>query len=288
LVLEADVRLLANPLVIRMGLGLLVSMAVFVAGILIIRALRRELVENESLPEPLGSPEDATYAYSAVIQKLKQQKFELQNEHAAQQRRAKTSEQITAAVIANLPCGILFVGPNGLVKQANAAARQLLGFASPLGMSPDAIFRNTTVDSGNSEPVRLADEITASLRNRFRASFHTNYETASGEHRSLAFTLIPLTMDEASALACVIDDETGVAQARREKLLQSEFMAEMALQLRSSFSVIRDCADRLKKTGQQSEAHLAGDIAAETDRMEKLVSEFVAEHSLEKAAAVHA
>lgn len=281
-------RLLANPLVIRMGLGLLVSMAVFVAGILIIRALRRELVENEAVPEPLGSPEDATYAYSAVIQKLKQQKFELQNEHAAQQRRAKTSEQITAAVIANLPCGILFIGPNGLVKQANAAARQLLGFASPLGMSPDAIFRSTTVASESNSPTRLADEIATSLRNRVRASFRSSYETASGEHRSFAFTLIPLTMDEASALACVIDDETALTQSRREKLLQSEFVAETALQLRSSLSVIRDCADRLSKVGPQGDAHFAGDIAAETDRIEKLVSAFVAEHSSQKAVAAHA
>lgn len=280
-------RLLANPLVIRMGLALLVSVAVFVAGILIIRGLRRGLVENESLPEPLGSPEDATYAYSAVIQKLKQQKFELQNEHAAQQRRAKTSEQITAAVIANLPCGILFIGPNGLVKQANAAARQLLGFASPLGMSPDAIFRNTTVSSENGEPVRLADEITASLRNRIRASFHSAYETASGEQRSLAFTLLPLTMDEASALACVINDETAVTQSRREKLLQAEFIAEMSLQLRSSLSVIRDCAQRLSKA-RQSDVPLASDITAETDRIEKLLAEFVAEGSRRKAAAAHA
>lgn len=281
-------RLLANPLVIRMGMGMLVSMAVFVAGILIIRALRRELVENESVPEPLGSPEDATYAYSAVIQNLKQQKFELQNEHAAQKKRAKTSEQITAAVIANLPCGILFIGPNGLAKQANAAARQLLGFASPLGMSPDAIFRGTAVILETGESARLADEVAASLRNRVRASFHCGYETASGEQRNLLFTLIPLTMDEASALACVISDETAVAQSRQEKLLQSEVAAEMALQLRSSISVIRDCIEQMRKTGDQNEAQRSGDIMAETDRMEKLVSELVAGHSSEKAAAAHA
>ena len=281
-------RLLANPLVIRMGLGLLVSAAVFVVGIFAIRALRRGLVENESLSEPLGSPEDATYAYSAVIQQLKQQKFELQNEQAAQQRRAKTSEQITAAVIANLPCGVLFIGPNGLVKQANAAARQLLGFASPLGMSPDAIFRNTTVTVGGGEPARLADEIATSLRNRVRANFRSSYETVSGEQRSLAFTLIPLTLDEASGLACVINDETDAAQSRREKLLQSEFVAEMALQLRGSLSVIRDCAEQLSKPGHQSDTHLAHDISAETDRIEKLLVEFVAERSSAKAAAAHA
>lgn len=281
-------RLLANPLVIRMGLALLVSMAVFVVGILVIRALRHGLVENESLPEPLGSPEDATYAYSAVIQKLKQQKFELQNEHAAQQRRAKTSEQITASVIANLPCGVLFIGPNGLVKQANAAARQLLGFASPLGMSPDAIFRNTMVALPNSEPARLADEVANCLRNRVRSTVQSSYETASGEQRSLSFTLVPITLDETSALACLVSDETALAHSRREKLLQSEFLAELALQIRASASVIRDCTQRLGAPDQQNLSTLAGDIAAESDRIEKLVGDFVAGRSPEKAAAAHA
>ncbi len=279
-------RFLANPVFLRMALGMIVSMAVFVAGILIIRALRHGLVESEAIPEDLGKPDDATYAYSAVIQQLKQQKFELQNEHAAQKKRAKTSEQITASVIANLPCGILFIGPNGLVKQANTAARQLLGFASPLGMNPEAIFRDTMVAAEGSEPIRLADEILVSLRSRIRASLRGAYVTSSGEHRSLVFTLIPLTMDEASALACVVDDETAVTESRREKLLQSEFLAEMALQLRSSLAVIRDCAERMSKG--QSDTDLADDITAETDRIEQLVAEFATERSPEKAAAAHA
>lgn len=281
-------RFLANPLIVRMGLGLLLSMVTFVAGILIMRALRRELVESEAVPQPLGGGDDATYAYSAVIQSLKQQKFEIQNEQAAQKKRAKTSEQITAAVIANLPCGILFIGPNGLVKQANTAARQLLGFSSPLGMNPEAIFRNTTVASEGSEPVRLADEIAVSLRSRMRASFHATHITASGENRSLVFTLIPLTMDEASALACVIDDETAIAESRREKLLRSELAAEMALQLRSSISVIRDCAERLHRPEQQPTAQLALDITAEADRIETAVTGFLTEQARAKAAAANA
>ena len=281
-------RFLANPIVLRMGLAFLVSIAVFVVGILVIRALRRGLVEDESVSEPLGSADDASYAYSAVIQKLKQQKFELQSEQAAQRRRAKTSEQITALVIANIPCGVLFIGPNGLVKQANASAKQLLGFASPLGMSPDAIFRNTLVVSDTGESTRLADEVATTLRNRIRTAFRSSYETTSGEQRSLSFTLIPLTLDEASALACVIGDETAVAQSRREKLLQSELLAEMALQLRSSVSVIRDCAERLGQSERQQDENLVSDIAAEADRIDKLVAGFVAEHSPEKAAAAHA
>ena len=281
-------RLLANPIVMRMGLALLVSLAAFAAGILGIRALRRKLIDDESLPEPLGSSNDASYAYSAVIQKLKQQKFELQSEQAAQKRRAKTSEQITAAVIASLPCGILFIGSNGLVKQANAAARNLLGFASPLGMSLDDLFRDTVAVADAGEPARLADCIKRSLRERLRASFQSSYETSGGEARSLCLTLIPLTVDEASAIACVISDETAVAKLKQDALLQAEVSAEMALQLRTSLSAIRDCAHRMSAEGQHNTAQLANDIAAETDRLEKVVGGFLAEAASSKAAAAGA
>jgi PAS domain-containing protein len=282
------VRLLANPIILRMGLGLLLSLAAFAAGIFGIRALRRKLVEGEPLPDPLGGSDDASYAYSAVIQKLKQQKFELQNEQAAQKRRAKTSEQITAAVIANLPCGILLIGPNGLVRQANAATRQLLGFASPLGMGPDDLFRDTVAVPEAGEPVSLADAVRSCLRERVRANFQSNYETSLGEQRSLALTLIPLTMDEACGLACVIADETAVAQLKRDGLLRSEVSAEMALQLRTSLSVIRECASQISGADRQDVARLANEIAAETDRLDKAVGGFLAGSAATKAAAAGA
>jgi len=281
------VRLLANPLVVRMGLGLLVSMAAFATGILGIRALRRKLVEGESPSDPLGLTDDASYAYSAVIQNLKQQKFELQNQHAAQKRRAKTSEQITASVIANLPCGVLLIGPNGLAKQANAAARRLLGFASPLGMSPEELFRDALAIPEAREPAPLAAEVRTCLRGRIRSTFQSRYQTTAGDERSLSMTLIPLTMDDAAGLACVISDETAVSQLNREKLLQSEISVEMELQLRSSLSVIRDYANRIGHE-QQDAAHLADDIAAETDRLEKVVGGFLAEPVAKRAAAAGA
>jgi PAS domain-containing protein len=267
------VRLLANPVFMRMAFGLLVMVGAFAIGILGLRALRRKMVEEESLPDSLGSPDDASFAYSAVIQKLKQQKFELQNEHAIQKRRAKTSEHITAAVIANLPCGVLFIGPNGLVRQANAAARQLLGYASPLGMSPDDLFRETTAVPESGEPTRLADAVKSSLRDRQRDSLQASYESAGGEHRDLNLTLIPLTVppDDASGLACVIADETAAAQLRRDDVLRSELSAEMALELRTSLSIIRDCATKIGGADNQSATGLANDIAAQTERLDKVV-----------------
>ncbi len=280
-------RLLANPLIVRMGLGLLVSLAAFVAGILGIRALRRKLVEEEKLPESLGGTDDATFAYSAVIQKLKQQKFELQNEHAAQKRRAKSSEQIAAAVIANLPCGVLFIGPNGLVKQANPAARQLLGYASPLGMSPDELFRDALAIPDSGEPSRLAEMVKSAMQFPVRESFECSYSTSTGEQRNFAITLIPLTVDDASGLACVVADKTPVAELKHEKLLHAELSAEMALHLRASLSAIRDSVQRIGKD-QNDVATSASDIAAETDRIDEIVAQFLAESSSAKTAAAHA
>ncbi len=281
-------RLLANPIVMRMGLGLLVSMAAFVVGIFGLRALRRKIVDDDLMPENFGAA-DTTFAYSAVIQQLKQQKFELQNEHAIQQRRAKTSDHATAAVIASLPCGVLFIGTNGLVKQANAAARQLLGFASPLGMGLDDLFRGTDAVPESGETTRLADAVKNSLRERTRASFKASYETSAGEQRDLSLTLIPLsaTADGAAGLACIIADETSVAQSQRERLLRSEMSAEMVLHMRSSLSVIRDCAEKISADGTNT-PHLATDIAAEADRLDKFVREFLAQHSATRAAAARA
>jgi PAS domain-containing protein len=282
------VRLLANPIVMRMGLGLLVSIAAFVIGLFGLRALRRKIVDDDLIPENFGT-DDTTYAYSAVIQQLKQQKFELQNEHAIQKRRAKTSDHITAAVIASLPCGVLFIGANGLVKQANAAARQLLGFASPLGMGLDDLFRDTDAVPESGETTRLADVVKSSLRERSSASFKAPYETAAGEQKDLSLTLIPLsaTADDAAGLACVIADETSVAQSQRERLLRSEISAELALHMRSSLSVIRDCAEKIGADSKNT-PHLAVDIAAEADRLDKFVRESLAEHSATKAAAARA
>ena len=283
-------RLLANPVFTRMAFSLLAMLGAFAMGILGIRALRHKLVEEDSTSEGLGSETDATFAYSAVIQNLKQQKFELQNEHAIQKRRAKTSEHITAAVIANLPCGVLFIGPNGLVKQANAAARQLLGFASPLGMSPDELFRNATAVPESGESTQLADAVRASLRDRQRDKLQASYENTSGEHKELSLTLIPLTVppDDASGLACVIADETTAARLRHDDLLRSEISSEMALELRASLSIIRDCASRIASNDTQIATDLASDITAQTDRLDKVVGSFLAGDLAKKAMAARA
>jgi PAS domain-containing protein len=276
---------------VRMVAMLVTTLAAFVAGIVALRILRRKMVEDDVFSEGLDT-EGTLYPYSAVIQQLKQQKFELQNQQQAQQRRAKTSEQVTAAVIANLPCGILFVSANGLVRQANAAARQILGFASPLGMSVADVFRDARAIGESGAWVRAADMLTDALRGHTQsADLEFSYDTPSGDSRSLKLTSIALhaPTGESLGVACVIGDESAVTDRRRAELLRSEVSAEMALDLRTSLSTIRECASQIMATSDHEFAkNLANDISVETDRLGKVVGEFLAGDGKRKALAARA
>ena len=68
-------RLLTNPMVVRMGLLLFAAVAAFGLGLFVIRRLRKNLVaEPESLNQlPLAAEGLPVHAYHAVIQQLKQQ-----------------------------------------------------------------------------------------------------------------------------------------------------------------------------------------------------------------------
>jgi PAS domain-containing protein len=277
-VLETDVKLLTNPIFVRMAAAFLVAIAAFVAGIFGLRFLRRRIIGDDVLADNLGQ-ENTVYPYSAVIQQLKQQKFELQSEQQSERRRAKTSEQITAAVIANLPCGVLFISPNGLIKQANTAARRILGFASPLGMGLDELFRDANYVLNSGESGRIADLFKQALKGQMPPPFEGRYNIANGEERALGITIIPLSAasSETLGVASVITDESSTADSRRAQLLHGEISAEMALELRSSLAAIRESAQQMSAANdQRSLANFARDVSSEAERLEGLVGGFLA------------
>jgi PAS domain S-box-containing protein len=284
------VRLLTNPIFVRMAAAFLIAIAAFVAGIMGLRILRRRIIGDDVLADNPGQ-ENTLYPYSVVIQQLKQQKFELQTEQQTQRRRAKTSEQITSAVIANLPCGVLFIGSNGLIKQANAAARRILGFASPLGMGLDELFRDASYVLHSGESGRIADLFRKSLRGQSPPPFEGRYCMANGEERALRITLIPLSAPSGETLgvASVITDESSTADSRRAQLLHGEISAEMALELRGSLAAIRESAQRMSATNdQRSLTNFATDISSEAERLERLVGGFLAESGQAKASVARA
>jgi signal transduction histidine kinase len=285
--LEADVRLLANPLFVRMAGVLVSAVAAFVIGAFAMRFLRRRIVEDEVFAD--GLAEDTVYPYSAVIQELKQQKFALQHDQQEQQRRAKTSEHVTASVIANLPCGILFVAANGLVRQANAAARQVLGFASPVGMSIEEVFRDSNALSESGAWVRAADVLKDALHDKpASADLEFYYDTPAKDSKSLRLRSISLHAPSGDSVgaAIVIIDESAVSHQRRTELLRSETSAELALELHTSLATIREYASQMAgSTDREFARTLANDISLETERLSKVVGGFLVDRERKALAA---
>ena len=135
------VRLLANPLILRAAMVLVAAGGAFISGVWFIRSLRKQIMDETDIESAATPTLEALplHLYNTVIQQLKQQKHELQVQTLTEQRRARTSENFSQTVLSNLSSGVLVFGINGLVKQANPAARKILGFRSLTGMSADDI-----------------------------------------------------------------------------------------------------------------------------------------------------
>ena len=107
-------RLATNPIVLRMALVFVAAGFAFIMGLFAMRRLRRSISEESSFPGTSSAPESfPLHTYHAVIQQLKQQKHELQSLSLLERRRAKTSENVSAAVLSHLSSGVLFFTPNG-------------------------------------------------------------------------------------------------------------------------------------------------------------------------------
>ena len=278
-------KLLANPIVIRMGFALLAAVGAFVVGVVGMRMLRRGMVEAD-VPMSMDPENSVALQTSAIIQQLKQQKFVLENKQQTDRRRSKTSEQITAATMANLPCGVLFVGPNGLVRQANVAARKILGFASPMGMSVNELFRDARAVGSDGDAGTVSESLQRALSRASPAvHFDCPYWTPSGDERTLRMKLVPVQASgEILGVLAVISDASEVTGMQRDQILQAESSAEMALELKTSLSNIRDWTGKMMRSGDRKD--LAQDISAEADRLEQVVGGFLAGRERARAAEV--
>jgi PAS domain S-box-containing protein len=276
------VKLLANPLLIRMVLMLFAMAFVFVMAAVAMRKMRSSLTEEASFAEQAPTSESfPLHTYHAVIQQLKQQKHELQTSQQAERRRAKTSENISAAVLSNLSCGFVFFTPDGLVRQANAAAKQILGFASPLGVNAAQLFREASVEPApGATAMSLAEAIQSGLQGEVSVPrLESRYFTPGGVERALDIVLTPVLAPNAEVLgaACLINDLSEIVEIRREQRSRQEVSAEMALDLHNSLNTISGYARQLAASREPDLARqLAEDIAAEADLLEHSVGSFLA------------
>ena len=273
-------RLLTNPIVVRMlVVGAASAFAFFIASLLM-RSLRKKFSDDASLPETSATPDQLPlHTYHAVIQQLKQQKHELLALQQSEHRRAKTSENLSAAVLSNLSCGVLFFNSSGLVRQANQAAKNILGIASPAGMNADAIFRECDAIHG----IRLTLENGTPLKR-----METEYRTPSGESRVIGVTASPVPAADGTPLgvACVIEDRTKITEIQRQIDLRGELSAEMALALRNSLVTISGYAQQLAQNQDPDLARqLAADIAAEAQHLDRTIGGFLTEDNKSRGAA---
>jgi nitrogen fixation/metabolism regulation signal transduction histidine kinase len=284
------VKMLSNPVVLRMGVVLFVMGFAFWLATLLLRRMRRLLTEEsfviDSAPELEQFP---MHTYNAVIQQLKQQKHELLSEQQVERRRAKTSENISAAVLSNLSSGVLFLTANGLVRTANVAAKSILGFASPVGMSVSEIFRETRLSSLKSRET-LADAVQASLRERNASrTAEADYVTPAGEQRVLEITISPVNTPSGEPLgaACLITDKTEFASIQRLQEVRGEMSGEMALALRNSVATISSYAQQLAVSRDPALVRqLAVDIVSEAADLDRTIGGFLAGARAAKAAGV--
>jgi PAS domain S-box-containing protein len=261
------VKILANPVLLHAAVVLFLSGFAFMIVVVFMRLLRRNL-EEESEISSEGTPSLDTlplHLYNTVIQQLKQQKNELQEQSQTEQRRARTNENFSQAVLSNLSCGVLVFGTNGLVTQSNPAAKQILGFASSSGMGADDLFRG-----------EIAAEVHSVLREgSARRQLNTDYTTPSGEKRRIAVTVSPVPAVEGSLLgaACLITDLSAFEQIRVQQEMR-------ALELRTSLTTISGYAQQLARNRDPELAQqLAADIAQEAVRLDRSVGGFLTEKS---------
>jgi len=277
------VKLLLNPMVLRLGMLLLITIAAFVVGAIAIRRTRKSLVgETDSFAQsPLAADGLPIHSYHAVIQQLKQQKHELTALQLAARRKAKASDTLSATVLANLSCGVLFFNASGLVRQANSMARQLLGFASPVGMRASELFRTATFRESSAEGASNVEQAVApAVRGESVVSgLVLDYIDPEGIRRVLDLTVSPVLAEDASIMGTtfVLTDRTEISRIRHDQEMQKEVSAEMALGLRSSLATIAGYAQQLAHSRDAGLARqLADDIAKEAAQLDRTIGSFLA------------
>ena len=307
-------KILANPILLRAIVVFCFATFAFFMGLLFMRLLRKSIAEESEISsEPSPSLETLPmHLYNTVIQQLKQQKHELQAQSQAEQARARTTETFSQSVLSNLPCGVLVLGANGLVKTSNPAAKVILGFASTTGMGVEDIFRGAdvhsnrrsgkaeepgvfpddTIDETVDAPTRLADEVEAVLRlgSNLR-QVEAAYETPAGESRFIAVRISPVPGQDGELLGvvCLISDLSELQQIRSQRELRGEISAEMALQLRTSLATISGYAQQLvSQRDPELAEQLATDIADEARQLDSTLGGFLTEKRAAKGAAAGA
>src|SRR5438105_2249105 len=129
-------QLLHNPLAIKLGLLLVVFVGILIIAMLVIKRLKDSLVSagEDSKPRIANDHAFTLAAYEGVIRRLKDQEKELERLRRVDREQANESASMSEAVLSNLSSGVVLFNTANLVRQANPAAKLLLGYQSVFGL----------------------------------------------------------------------------------------------------------------------------------------------------------
>lgn len=280
-------RLLTNPAVWSALMLFFAAATAFVIGVYLMRHMRKDLFREHEPGPRTDSPTFPMQAYSAVIQQLKEKETELQKLRQLASERASASENISAAVLSNLPSGVALFNASGLVQQANPAAREILGYATASGLHARDLFRGAGVVRGETgpEPLGLSEVVDTCLKTgRVFRRLEADFTTPSGEKRVLGITISPVTANTGERLgaACLITDLTQVSELSRQLrirenlALMGEMTAGMAHEFKNSLATIAGYSQMLAEESDPQTTHQFADkIRSETAALTRTVTDFL-------------
>jgi len=227
---------LANPVLVKMAMVLVSTALLFVIAVWLMRRMRQSLTPGSAEAfRPINSSDTSftLAAYQGVIQRLKEQEAELQRLRQTARQQAAETENISEAVLSNLTSGVVLFNNAGLVLQANAAGKTILGYASPLHLHARDVFKGVSglrsTDQVHSHgSAALLEAVESCVREgRPARRLEADYATPAGQRRILGITLSPVRSAKGEPLgaACLISDLTDISELARQMRLKENLAA---------------------------------------------------------------
>lgn len=270
---------------------LVIAIIAIALGGVLFRYVRQNLLREAAWKNPRLSSSGSNFAfqtYQGVIAKLKEQEQELKKLREAESTRASASESLSAAVLTNLGSGVVVLNPLGIVQQANPAAREILGFASPTGLHTRDLMKG--VSAVRTETGQTAVEIPSFLRaiadapqHNQTTRFEVDYQTPGRVEKLLAITVSPIRSNVGAFLGstCLISDRTQMSSLARQMRVREnlaslgEMSAGIAHEFKNSLATISGYAQMLKGEPDQTVSDFAARIQGTTENLTHVVTDFL-------------